>query len=318
MVGNALLLLPLLGVNALIQDISITAKSLACNYKKDVTILIDGSGSLGNTGWKAEIIAAQNLIDKMISSGTSPILTVILFSGPRTWTHAKYCAKNPMDKRCKFLTIMNFAHDLKKAKQQIAGLKWPKGAALTSTALMAAKAELTKRIGAQAVVVFTDGRPVSLRQTEKASRAVRKDAHLLWVPFTKKAPLKHIMKWASKPVRENVISVKTLKELKSSNLAARIIAKLCAKVALEKPKDEECEDDDEDEGDELENLDSLDEINSEVGKEEDDDSMEDDDDSTEDDEHSTEDDDSTEDGDDRMEEGDYELAEADDNLGASA
>ena len=53
--------------------------------------LLDGSGSLGETGWKAEIKAAQTFVDAF-SEGAKANMAVILFSGPRTWSGVSKCA----------------------------------------------------------------------------------------------------------------------------------------------------------------------------------------------------------------------------------
>merc|ERR1719482_636122 len=157
-------------------------------------------GSLGKTGWKAEIKAAQFTVDAFADSGKAE-MAVVLYSGPRTWSGVKRCtgrnARNVDMEACKIKTVSHFTDDLKKVKQLITGLSWPQGSTLTSLALMTAKAELSLgRKDAQSnVIVITDGRPLSYRRTALASHMIRKSSRLLWVPVTKYAPLKYIKSW---------------------------------------------------------------------------------------------------------------------------
>jgi len=207
-----------------------------CNKTMDVVLLIDGSGSLGKKGWKAEIIAAQQLVGAFIDP-TGPVkakMSVILYSGPRTWGGVDKCmAKNKKnvdrEKTCRIRMVTHFTDDLNKVKELIAGLKWPQGSTLTSLALMTAKAELSlgRKNAHSNVVVFTDGRPLSYRKTGLASSALRKVARLVWVPVTQYAPLKYIKKWATRRWEENVVPVKSFKALEKPDVITHIIADIC-------------------------------------------------------------------------------------------
>merc|ERR1711988_1567592 len=104
-------------------------------------------------------------------------MAVILYSGPRTWSGVRKCfAKNKkkvdQEAVCKIKTVTHFTDDLKKVKNLITGLTWPKGSTLTSLALLTAKAELAlgRKNAKSVVVVITDGRPLSYRATGLASR----------------------------------------------------------------------------------------------------------------------------------------------------
>merc|ERR550537_359475 len=44
-------------------NVTDASKPMLCNRTMDIILLIDGSGSLGKTGWKAEIAASQNLVE---------------------------------------------------------------------------------------------------------------------------------------------------------------------------------------------------------------------------------------------------------------
>merc|ERR550514_926906 len=184
--------------------------TLMCKEELDVVFLIDGSGSLGKTGWKAEIKAAKLFVDAFSGTGAKAKMSVILYSGPRIWSGVRLCTgksgkKVDMAKVCKVKMITHFTDNMKKVKELITGLTWPKGSTLTSLALTTAKAELAlgRKDSKSIVVVITDGRPLSYRNTWIASRNLRKAARLVWVPVTKYAPLKYIKYWATRRWQEN-------------------------------------------------------------------------------------------------------------------
>jgi len=212
------------------------AKSLTCDKKLDIVFLIDGSGSLGKRGWKAEIKAAQTFVDAFSTKGAKANMAVLLYSGPRTWGGVSKCfAKNKkkvnMETTCKIKSVTHFTSDMKKVKGLITGLEWPRGSTLTSLALMTAKAELSlgRKDAQSVVVVITDGRPLSYRATRIASSQVRKSARLVWVPVTRYAPLARIKKWATRRWQENVIQVKSFKKLESPDVVTHILADICPK-----------------------------------------------------------------------------------------
>jgi len=214
--------------------IPVKSKVLHCNKTMDIVLLIDGSGSLGKSGWAAEIVAAKQFVDAFMDATNKVEMAVILYSGPRTWGGVSQCTgKNAktvdQEKVCKIKTVIHFTDDLKKVKGVIAGLTWPQGSTLTSLALLTAKAELSLgRPNAKSnVIVFTDGRPLSYRKTGMASRSVRKTARLVWVPVTKFAPLKYIKEWATRRWEENVVKVDSFDALKKPDVVTHIVANIC-------------------------------------------------------------------------------------------
>jgi len=209
---------------------------MQCNETLDILFLIDGSGSLGKKGWEAELVAAKIFVDAFSGTGASSQMGVILYSGPRTWGGVGKCfAKNggkvDMEKTCKIKTVTHFTKDMKKVKELIGGLSWPQGSTLTSLALQTAKAELAlgRKEAKSIVVVITDGRPLSYRNTGLASRNLRKMARLVWVPVTRYAPLKYIKKWATRRWQENVVQVKTFEDLAKPEPVNHVIANICPK-----------------------------------------------------------------------------------------
>jgi hypothetical protein len=207
---------------------------LTCNRTLDVILLIDGSGSLGKEGWEAEIKAAKLFVDAF-KMANKAAFAVILFSGPRTWSGVSKCTgKNTAGvslEDCGIKTVTHFTNDLDKVDQLITGLTWPQGSTLTSLALMTAKAEMSlgEADTQTVVVVITDGRPLSFRKTEMASRTIRKAARLMWVPVTKFAPLKEIKKWATRRWEENVVKVDDFSALEKPETVTHMIANMCPK-----------------------------------------------------------------------------------------
>jgi hypothetical protein len=218
---------------------------MPCNKSLDVILLIDGSGSLGKEGWKAEVKAAKMVVDSFAGSGpegeSKANVAVILYSGPPTWGGVSKCtgkstAKVDLEGTCRIKTVEHFSRDMKKIGDAIEGMQWPQGSTLTSLALMTAKSEfsLGRADVESVVIVFTDGRPLSFRKTTLASMAVRKAARLLWVPVTEFAPLKWIKKWATRRWQENVVQVDTFEQLDEPSTITQLIADICPDEKLAK------------------------------------------------------------------------------------
>jgi hypothetical protein len=215
--------------------------TMPCNNSLDVIVLLDGSGSLGKKGWKAEVKMAGMFVEAFgqgVPAGSpSPAnVAVILYSGPRTWSGVRKCvggdAKVDMEKVCKISTVQRFSRDMKEVKGTIEGLTWPQGSTLTSLALGVAKTLLDEgRADAKStVIVITDGKPLSVRNTGIAATSVRKKARLVWVPVTKFAPLKNIKTWATRRWEENVVKVDTFDKLKDASVVTQIMADICPKL----------------------------------------------------------------------------------------
>merc|ERR1719375_103879 len=113
---------------------------MPCNKELDIVFLLDGSGSLGQTGWDAEIKAAKTFVSAFSRGGAKANMALILYSGPRTWSGVFKCiGKNAnavnMKEDCKIETVDHFTADMAKITDDISKLKWPKGSTLTSLAL---------------------------------------------------------------------------------------------------------------------------------------------------------------------------------------
>jgi len=210
------------------------AQTLTCKQELDVVLLLDGSGSLGQAGWDAEMKAAKLFVGAFAGSGAKTHMSVILYSGPSTWYGVRKCMgrnTGPVDLEgtCKIKSVTHFTSDMAAVQTQIGKLTWPKGSTLTSLALIRAKNEFSsgRKSAKSIVVVFTDGRPLSNRNTAIASRYVRRAARLVWVPITRYAPLRKIKKWATRRWQENVVVVKDFKDLEKPEPIDHIIANIC-------------------------------------------------------------------------------------------
>jgi hypothetical protein len=203
----------------------------------DIVLMLDGSGSVGKKGWKAEIGAARLFLGAMkggMEAGNI-IMSVILYSGPRTWSGVSKCTgktdKPVKPEKCGIKTVSHFTEDAKKLDQKLVGLEFPKGSTLTSLALMTAATEfsLGRKTAPGVVIVFTDGRPLSFRKTSLAANKLRKTARLVFVPVTKYAPLKEIKTWATRRWQENVVKVNGFKSLNKASTITHIVADICPK-----------------------------------------------------------------------------------------
>jgi len=209
---------------------------VTCTSKIDLVLLLDGSGSLRQSGWEQTKKFGQLLIKALQGGEETVKLSVILFSGPRTWSLAKRCTggrgATPSMADCGIQIVQHFTTDMAKAADVVKGLTWPAATTLTSQALMAAKAELSLgRKDAQSVVlVVTDGRPMNPRRTKQASKDLREAARLMWVPVTRYAPMKDIRKWASKPARENIIKLNSFWAMTDLESIGNIVSDMCPKL----------------------------------------------------------------------------------------
>merc|ERR1719230_590329 len=99
--------------------------TLKCNKTLDVILLLDGSGSLKEAGWKAEIKMAKTFIDAFAGSDANVEMAAILYSGPRTWGGVAKCVGKSaepvdMEKDCLIVTVSHFTKDLATLKEEIA------------------------------------------------------------------------------------------------------------------------------------------------------------------------------------------------------
>lgn len=188
---------------------------LHCESKVDVILIIDGSGSLGDSGWEASKKAAA-MLARAFGGAADPdvMIAVLLYS---------YNVE----------IAQHFTTDIEKAATAIEGLTFPRSLTFTTKALNAATSELSLgRADAESVgILITDGKPMSVPKTRKAARLFRKQARLIVMPVTKWAPVEEMKRWASKPTKDNFMPLKTWEALEDPENLDKIIADACPKVA---------------------------------------------------------------------------------------
>lgn len=215
-------------------------KSLKCNSKRDVVLLIDGSASLRTSGWAAIKRAATSIVRSM---GPNVNVAALLFSGPKTRRNYFKCSGQRWPNRrngrslgvpnmardCLVRWVQHFTTDKNRVVSKINRMTWPRGSTLTSEGLAMAETELNNgRKDAKAVVVVvTDGKPMNKRKVNMTVRRLRRKARLMWVAVSKNAPVGLIRKWASVPWKENVVFARNFRQLNSRGTTNRLVANMC-------------------------------------------------------------------------------------------
>lgn len=214
---------------------------LQCQSKKDIVVLVDGSGSVGRSGWNLEIETTQ-MLRKAINPGVSN-MAVLVFSGPvyegfgcnyyycvgetDDWYWHEVCYDfKPAEADCGTTRVSDLSNKSDDLKTAIEGAKWPGSTTFTAKALSAVESVLNMgEKGSEAVViVMTDGYPADKIATKEAAHSLNKQAKVIWVPITAYAPLDLIKEWASDA--ENVIPVEDFESL-NEDIVNQITATAC-------------------------------------------------------------------------------------------
>lgn len=216
------------------------APYLKCKSKVDVVILLDGSGSLGEAGWKTMKNATSLLVKAFDTSGNKAQVAVLLYSGPKDMANYKKCtgatAKDgaPVDiaKDCQMIWVSHFTTNVDTVSASIGNLIWQKGSTMTSQALATAEAELLYgRADAKPVVIaIADRLPMMPRRTADAAASLRKKAKLVWAAATNPTDVQQFAKWASKPARDNVVYMPGIADLEKPENINKILAAACTEV----------------------------------------------------------------------------------------
>jgi flagellar biosynthesis chaperone FliJ len=188
--------------------------TLRCESKADIILLIDGSGSLGQTGWDASVKAGA-MLARAFGAGTHADvrLAVLLFSYYSKW-------------------VKHFTSDTEACAVAIEKLTWPRSLTFTANALNTASSELSLgRDDAQTtVILLTDGRPMYTHRTWWAAHNLRRNARLMTVPVTRWAPIDQAKQWASYPKEDNFLPLDSFQDLEDPDKLDLIIADVCPQV----------------------------------------------------------------------------------------
>lgn len=204
------------------------AKDIQCTSMIDLIILIDSSGSMGRKGFETTKKWAAEIVKRFKAGEGLARVGVIEFSGPGTWRTWRKCQKGKgSEEECGLLEVSPLSEDMAALATKIEGLKWMHATTNTAGALaMAGNILAAGRADATSIVmVITDGDPNFKRKTRDAARKLRKSTRLIFVPLGKYINLKNLKKWASKPVRENVLPVRSPEHL--FRKIPKFISELC-------------------------------------------------------------------------------------------
>jgi len=216
---------------------------LECRAKKDLVVLIDGSGSVRSEGWEVQVEAVKMLIKAFKPTPERSDMGIIVYSGPK-WLCDYYQCMGYQESSAYFLKncdkdatfdcgtqiVSHLTTDVKELEANLSAVTFPSRTTFTSKALAAVDAELNmgQKDAEAVVVVMTDGYPADPKGTAAAAKELNKKAKVIWVPITKHAPLKEIRQWATDP--ENVIPVQSFDDL-NEKLINEIVATACNDLA---------------------------------------------------------------------------------------
>eukprot|EP00415_Alexandrium_ostenfeldii_P000511 UN0511 len=210
-----------------------------CSTKVDLVLVVDGSGSVGKSGWDATIKFATMFLKGFDGAGADAQVAIISFSGPYSYSYMRKCAGSgsglDLAKDCKINMVQHFSSDIPATQANVAKMSWPKGTTLTSQALELANSELTLgRADAEKVVlVITDGIPVSSRSTSMSAKRLRSKARLMFgaVKLSTRG-LQYMVDWASKPTKENVLKINSFADLNSLDTVDTLITDMCKNITV--------------------------------------------------------------------------------------
>merc|ERR1719238_1103372 len=135
-------------------------ETLLCHAKLDVTILLDGSASLGEEGWAATLTAGELLVKAFKTGEDEAQVAVLLFSGPTTYSQYYACLDGnyASTDECGITWVSHFTTHTDTLAGQVAGLAWPAASTFTSMALAQAEADLRNgRADATSIVIVVTG-----------------------------------------------------------------------------------------------------------------------------------------------------------------
>jgi len=211
---------------------------LTCAAKVDVILLLDGSGSVGTTGWETVKKAGADLV-KALDPKLAQV-AVLMYSGPKDMTAYKKCTGEKavgvpavdLAKDCGMIWVSHLTPGSDALATGIGSLIWQKGSTMTSQALASAEAEMVygRADAEQVVIAIADRLPMMPRRTGEAAASIRKRGKLIWATATSQADLPKFASWASRPAADNVVYMDALAELDKPETLNKIIAAACPQV----------------------------------------------------------------------------------------
>jgi hypothetical protein len=209
---------------------------LKCKGAVDLVLLLDGSASVGSAGWTATKAFAKKITESF--DGGDVQVSLILFSGPKTWGDYDKCNSEVMTaaqlfQTCGVKLVQHFSSDMTATRTAIDGLKFPEGSTFTAKALELANAELTtgRPTANPIVMLLTDGVPISPDKTAEAAAKVRDSARLMvGAVGLDQEGMSLMQKMASYPVHDNVMKIADFRQLDKVATINGLVRDLCKKV----------------------------------------------------------------------------------------
>jgi len=211
----------------------------------DLVLMLDGSGSMGASGFDILKQSAMTLVDTLQLSEDAVMLSVLLFSGPQDWDEAERCRRGQATlEQCGITWVTRDSHEPKwtvdgtDVKERINALTWPKGGTMTGMALMDARNVISngRADAPSTVVVITDGKPTFPYVAEQAARSIRRTSRLMFVPVGPDVRFEYFAMMASRPVSENIVpdlrkvSMSNLRNLELPSFHNMVLENLCPDV----------------------------------------------------------------------------------------
>lgn len=212
---------------------------LECTAEIDVIIVLDGSGSLGSYGWQESKETVEKLVGSLKGGETGVNVGVILFSGPAQWRNWFVCTRgSPNDSVdpaiCGVQWVRHLSSDTADVHDAVEKLRWPRRTTLTSFALATAEQEIIngRQDANTVVIVITDGKPLSPKNTGTAAEKLKEKARLMWVPVGTgvKSSIANMKTWATQPWQNNLIEVDTFAALDTPTIINSMIAEFCPEL----------------------------------------------------------------------------------------
>jgi hypothetical protein len=193
----------------------------------DVVLALDGSGSVGWTGWYATQRFAKDLVDRMyLNYDDGATVGVVLFSHVSEIVHQMTGDKASLD-------------------TSIAGMRFPRSWTMTGEAVRVAMNVMANggRAGVPGVVfIVTDGRPTyEWDMTAAAEEARRAGTRLFFIGVGRNMDFAAMQRWATFPSDQNLEYVTNYWEM--DNKIAALTADLCPQVQCRETFDEADESD---------------------------------------------------------------------------
>jgi len=206
-----------------------------CLSRADVVLVVDGSGSLGPTGWETIKSTAIKLAKAM---GTGAALGTILYSGPPNSCILRRCTGRELPAYCNFPWqpyaskeytpedcgvhwVSHLSTDLPDVLSKMEAMTFPAQMTLTSKALKSAQIEMinSRKGVASTVIVLTDGYPYSSQHTMANAKELRDSgARLMMLPIgSAVADTTVFAEMVSYPVEDNLIYAENMDLLLTSN-----------------------------------------------------------------------------------------------------